>query len=360
MNVTSSTQTQYTQATNKSKEKPEDYYDPLKGENYVLDTLDDEGNKLLNEALTDKTDEEKWFIKLQLDLSLSHEIKDGTLKRRTEIDNSKSSAINNLEAFVKMQRDLGNPDMNGAIAVAEKFLEAYKASGSSFNVQNKEDSVADEFLDDLYTNTSTATTTASSITKETIQNKVNEYAQTLMDSRGDTPESKLEVSKLLNDYKKELLQDYQDSLDGAKNDKMTLQQEAIIKVLLDENTKEASSLEKLLATKIDTEQKTNKSLNIDDYKIPNLDDKANAILNDLLVGQSESEKTNAKMWLSFLLMPDNIAHFDSDDDTTNHTLVRGDSLNSKLENLVDILKKSPGGSPEFLSLMTELSERYKG
>ncbi|MFA6190970.1 MAG: hypothetical protein WC665_01330 [Sulfurimonas sp.] len=122
-----------------------------------------------------------------------------------------------------------------------------ESNNDSIKVHNTEEFVVNKFLDDLYSKGSTAS--ASAITKENIQNKVDEYAQTLMDNRGDTPESKFEISKMLNDYKKELLQDYKKSLDGAANDNMSLEQQAIIKVLLDENTKEASSLEKLLATK---------------------------------------------------------------------------------------------------------------
>lgn len=58
--------------------------------------------------------------------------------------------------------------------------------------------------------------------------------------------------------KKELLQEYKNSLESAKNDKITPQQEAIIKVLLDENKKESSSLEKLLATtEVDNKYKDN-------------------------------------------------------------------------------------------------------
>jgi hypothetical protein len=121
------------------------------------------------------------------------------------------------------------------------------SSDAYLTAQNSEVSVVNRFLEDIYSKSSTAT--ASAITKETLQNKVNEYAQALMQARGDTLESESDVSKMLNDYKKELLQDYKESLDGATNDNMTLEQQAIIKVLLDENTQEASSLEKLLATK---------------------------------------------------------------------------------------------------------------
>lgn len=114
-------------------------------------------------------------------------------------------------------------------------------------VQDTEESIVDKFLEDVYSKKSI--TSASAITKDTIQNKVNEYAQVLMESRGDAPKSESDISKMLNDYKKELLTDYKKSLDGATNDNMTLEQQAIIKVLLEENTQEASALEKLLATK---------------------------------------------------------------------------------------------------------------
>jgi hypothetical protein len=69
-----------------------------------------------------------------------------------------------------------------------------------------------------------------------------------MQNRSDTPESKLEISKMLNEFKKELLSEYKESLDGATNDDISLEQQAIIKVLMDENSQEASALEKLLAT----------------------------------------------------------------------------------------------------------------
>ena len=116
---------------------------------------------------------------------------------------------------------------------------------NSANVHNSEDYVIKEFLNDMYSKGSVSS--ASAITKETIQNKVNEYAQVLMESRGDAPKSESDISKILNEYKKELLQDYKKSLDGATNDNMTLEQQAIIKVLLEENTQEASALEQLLS-----------------------------------------------------------------------------------------------------------------
>ena len=113
--------------------------------------------------------------------------------------------------------------------------------------QNKSPSLIKNFLNDLSSNESTSF--KSSVIKETIENKVNKYAQLMMDERGTATESKLETSKLLNEYKKELLQEYKLSIENSTDTVMSAEQEAIIKVLMKENTQETSSLEALLATK---------------------------------------------------------------------------------------------------------------
>lgn len=112
--------------------------------------------------------------------------------------------------------------------------------------QNKSPSVIKDFLNDLYSNEST--NFKSSVIKETIENKVNQYAQLMMDERGTVSESELETSKLLNEYKKELLQEYKTSIESSTDTVMSAEQEAIIKVLMKENIQETSSLEALLAT----------------------------------------------------------------------------------------------------------------
>lgn len=114
------------------------------------------------------------------------------------------------------------------------------------NTQNKSSSVIKNFLNDLYSNESTSF--KSSVVKEEIENKVNKYAQLMMDERGTASESELETSKLLNEYKKELLQEYKVSIENSTDTVMSAEQEAIIKVLMKENTQETSSLEALLAT----------------------------------------------------------------------------------------------------------------
>lgn len=251
MNVTSTTQTQYIQATNKSSTNKENEANKILT---VEELLGKEGYEEFNKLISNKSEKDQNRIKLLMSFSMSiksESVVNGKLQIERETKELDiPSALSKFEQMVaKAKQSTG--DLVGDIKLVLEGLRTFYSNKSttSTNISNKEDSVVDDFLDDLYTNTASATTTASAITKETIQNKVNEYAQTLMDTRGDTPESKLEVSKMLNDYKKELLQDYKNSLDGAKNDKMTLQQEAIIKVLLNENTKEASSLEKLLSQK---------------------------------------------------------------------------------------------------------------
>jgi len=120
--------------------------------------------------------------------------------------------------------------------------------------QNKSPSIIKDFLNDLSSNESTSF--KSSVIKNEIENKVNKYAQLIMDERGTATESELENSKLLNTYKKELLQEYKISIENSTDMLMSAEQEAIIKVLMKENTQETSSLEALLATKNTTVEET--------------------------------------------------------------------------------------------------------
>jgi hypothetical protein len=277
MNVTSTTQTQYTsQIQSKSsnvqetpKNTQQSRYEMLLSKNYdnmseaerkelshysamrPLKCLDEAGNAALNKALEGKTDAEKFSIKSVFELEFMTSVKSnaqGGLDRQKfdSVDTSPSANISRFEKFMDDYRKGGQGvDPLGIADVVLKFLDIYTNNDSTKDVKNQKDSVVDKFLNDLYTKGSTAS--ASAITKENLQNKVNDYAQTLMETRGNTPQSKLETSKMLNDYKKELLQDYKKSLDGATNSNMTLEQQGIIKVLLDENSKESSSLKELLA-----------------------------------------------------------------------------------------------------------------
>jgi|GEM_PF-1982883 len=96
----------------------------------------------------------------------------------------------------------------------------------------------------------------SSLIRDEIESKINQYASVLMEANGDIPESELQTSKLLNQYKIELLQEYKASIENSTDTILHAQQVAIIKVLMEENNEEVSSLEKLLSTKNETVQET--------------------------------------------------------------------------------------------------------
>ncbi|MDO8454461.1 MAG: hypothetical protein Q7S59_07830 [Sulfurimonas sp.] len=279
MTVSSSIQTQYTSQTQSTssnvqetpKNNQQTRYEILLSKNYdnmseverrelsyysamrPVKYLDEAGNAALDKALEGKTDAEKFSIKGMLELVFMTSVKSnaqGGLDRQKfdSVDTSTSANISRFEKFMDDYRKGGQGvDPLGIADVVLKFLDIYTNSDSTKDIKNQEDSVVDKFLKEVYSKSSI--TSASAITKENIQNRVNEYAQTLTKNQADTPELKLEISKMVNDYKKELLNDYKKSLEDAKNGDLSLEQQAIIKVLLDENTKEASSLEKLLATK---------------------------------------------------------------------------------------------------------------
>ncbi|MFT5661293.1 MAG: hypothetical protein ACI9TV_001939 [Sulfurimonas sp.] len=249
MNVTLTAQTQYTTASANTEKTNKEGINPTKGQDYVLKTLDDEGNELLNQILEGKTDQEKWMLKLSLDMGLSTEVKNGRVENVTDIDNSKNSSFDRLGSFIEERKRLFTQDILGTDAIAQKLLEAYKSNSTFINSGDREDSVVDKFLEDLYSKESISFSAKQ--TQENIQNKVNEYAKTLVDEMEDTPESQLDVSILLNDYKKELLEEYKDSLKKSNDGSLTLEQQAIIKVLLDDNSKETSHLEKLLTMNSD-------------------------------------------------------------------------------------------------------------
>lgn len=253
MTVTSASQTQYTQATNKSNNNKEVDKEHKAEDILQLDELlSKEGNAFFNELVVGMPAEDQIRIKLMLGFQMSiksENVTNGKLHIERETGKLDTHSILSKLDLLITKGAHRQGELKDAIDSVLNGLKAFYTNTSEANAndKNQENSVVDKFLEDLYSKGSAST--ASAIIKETIQNKVNEYAQVLMDSKGDAPKSESEISKMLIDYKKELLEDYKKSLDAASNDNMTLEQQAIIKLLLEENTQEASSLEKLLATK---------------------------------------------------------------------------------------------------------------
>jgi len=111
----------------------------------------------------------------------------------------------------------------------------------------KESSVVDDFLIDVYSKESK--NFKASVIKDEITDKVNEYASLMLQERSDESMSDQERSKLLNQFKSELLEEYKESVENSSDTTLSVQQQAVIQVLMEENTQEANALEKLLSSK---------------------------------------------------------------------------------------------------------------
>ncbi len=211
--------------------------------------LDEVGNEALNKALEGKTDTEKFSIKMMLELEFMTSVKlnaQGGLDRQKfdSIDTSKSATEDRFSNYLKTYDDLHPLDTLGVKDIVAKFLDIYK-NDSTKDVKNQENSVVDKFLEDLYSKESIAF--QSNMTKENIKNNMDEFHQALVDKLGNSDEAKTEISKKMDEYKKELLNQYEESLKSSDTKSLSLEQQAIIKVLSDENLKETSSLKELLA-----------------------------------------------------------------------------------------------------------------
>ena len=209
------------------------------------DTLDENGNDLLNNVLNGKSDQEKWMTKLSIDLALSTEIKNETLVNISDIDNSKSNVIDRLEEFVQTQRELGNPDMLGTIEIVERLLGEYQKNETVVDIKDKEDSVVDKFFDDLYSKESINSVV--NITQNKIDTQIEEFSKTLNQELNYSDEEKI---KIIEDYKGQLIEELESKLKDENGGDSSLEKQAIIKVLLENNeTTQESSLELLLTQK---------------------------------------------------------------------------------------------------------------
>ncbi|WP_373072117.1 hypothetical protein [Sulfurimonas sp.] len=245
MNVTSAIQIQY-HSTNKTAQSKQQN---INVDDVKVDTLDDKANEILNQLLVGMSDKDKGAIKLSLSFSMSiknESFSDGKLQIEREYKTDRQSILDNLDDKIN------NPDNSGYLSdeikrVARELKEQYAKETASASIADQENSVVDEFLENLYSKDLSGV--KSSIVKEEIKNRIDEYAQIMMQERGERPESELEASKLLNEYKNELLKEYKESIENSTNTVMSSEQQAIIKVLMEENSEEISSLEKLLVSK---------------------------------------------------------------------------------------------------------------
>ena len=249
MNATSTTQTQYIQETNWSAKATSN--DENRGILKADELLNEEANAFLNEIIDDMTDENQIFIKLLLSFQLSIKSEsfiDGKfhIERETE-ELDTPTMLSKLELLIAKNKRSKGPLVN-AMKYVHAELQTFYTNRNEVNttVQNQEDSVIDEFIEDLYSKETI--NFKSSIIKDDIENKLNQHTSLMMGKRGDASMSELETAKLLNQYKNELLKEYKDSLESSSENTLSMQQQATVKVLLDKKVKETSSLGALLAT----------------------------------------------------------------------------------------------------------------
>ena len=349
---------QDTTASKKTNTK-EEIIDPFKGQNYLLNTLDEEGNELLNEALAGKTDDEKWILKLSLDMSLSTEVKNQTLANKTDIDNSRDGSIDSLEAFINERKRLFTPDMLGTVAIATQLLKAYTDSSIPFDIEYQEDDVVDNFFNDLYSKESISF--SSSKIKDDINKQVEEKAMELFSTKADSPESILDINHELQKYKQSLLKDYKLSLEDTNSP--NLEKEAVIKVLLEETDKKTSAFEELLTKKVNTNKEVVIHESIDEHKLETLDDAGNEVLNTLLIGMDDEEKIIVKLMLDFRLMIKDVKFENGELHLTYEKNNNPEAIKEKLDRLIYEKEKSPDsfnliGKQEWLRILNGLRDSY--
>jgi len=177
MNVTSTAQAEYAQATNKSSSKQENEQHKILT---VEELLDEEAYSEFNKLISGMSEEDKTRIQLVLSFQLSiksEDIVDGKLQiqRETgELDNQAMLEKLNLLIAKRRDRMVIDPAFEQKLDSIVDSLKVYyeNREEASTNMLNKEDSVVDDFLTDLYSNDSI--NFKSSVIKEKIDDKVNQ------------------------------------------------------------------------------------------------------------------------------------------------------------------------------------------
>ena len=298
MQITSSSNNIYTSNTNNTtntQEVDKKYKDNAIPR--VEELLDEEGMTFLNNLLSDMSYEDQNFGKLFLSFQLSiksESVINGKLHIERETATLDSKSIENkLDLLIAKSKDRKG-EKTELVNYLLNELKSFYANKNEINNITRADSAIDDFLEELYNTNSIES--ASALVKEDMKSKVDEYAQTLDKELNDT-----QRSEMINEYKQELLKEYKDVLESSTNDKMTLQQQAIMKALLDENTKEASYLESLLSQKSNFTQSKDSTNNGANYYMESLDANGNEIMNNILSGRSDTEKFAIKGVLDRIL-----------------------------------------------------------
>lgn len=124
----------------------------------------------------------------------------------------------------------------------EAFQSAYKGE-KNISQAEESDPAVEKFLEDLRTKGAVAF--LAEFNMEKIEKKVEEFRQKLIKEMGDSPQMLAKIEDLVSQYKKQLMEELQASLDEKENEAIHTPQ-AMIKILLDMKPEQNKPLEKLL------------------------------------------------------------------------------------------------------------------
>jgi len=207
----------------------------------IKELLGEEGEAVLDKFLSNRTSEERYGIKAILSFQLN--IKSINVINGVPYIEHETGKLDTKTMLNKLNSLIENRSGGGSMSImindAIDALKDYYINKASMNYKDKEDSVVDDFLEDLYSNNSVDYT--STLLKEDMKNKINKYSETLEVDMDD-----IGKSQMLNEYKQELLKEYTEILESKDEKTPSLKQQGIMKALLDENPKETNLLESLL------------------------------------------------------------------------------------------------------------------
>jgi hypothetical protein len=126
----------------------------------------------------------------------------------------------------------------------ENIYNANNTQGTPFE-EEEEDLAVLKFLEDL--RTKGAVKFLAEFNEEKIKKMVEEFRQKLLEKMGDSPEALKQIEELVAAYKKQLLEELQNSLDADGNTR-PINADAMVQTLLDAQTKQKKPLEELLAS----------------------------------------------------------------------------------------------------------------
>lgn len=148
--------------------------------------------------------------------------------------------------------DGGYSSENFKIAVRnfwEVFQSAYEGSRETTSKESTErDPAIKKFLKDL--KEKGAMQFLSDLNQEKIEAKIEKFKNKLVAELGNSPEALAKIDKLVNDFKKQLLEELEASLDNNDDDKdPAISKQAMIQTILNLKDDEVSNLESLLQEK---------------------------------------------------------------------------------------------------------------